>query len=401
MPKPVLRLQLDEPENVGLWGEEVIPLNTGSPPFPVHARVKRAMAEAVERIHTSSYPPTEGLPELRRLVAAWSEKHHGLPWEADQVVVTYGAMQALMLAARYAAQSEPGAEVLLPAPFWFHFPSVVEHAGAVPVVFQTTPESGFKLTPEQLESHLGPKSRLLVLTQPGNPAGTVYSREELAALAAVIQKHSKLLVASDEVYGLLLLTGSGSPPWAATSPGALPGIAERVLTINSMSKNFAMSGLRVGWIGAAPRHLQQLIALQRFTTLGVNEVLQRGALAALGATTGIVGGIVGQLLVRRQKAMKLIETVPRFGLAAPESSYYLWVDVRGWIGCRTPAGETIGSDVDLAGYLLNDARVAVVTGTSCRLPGYFRITYAVSEATFALGVARISRSLAKLHCPDA
>src|SRR4051794_19362238 len=288
------RIRLDNPESPTLLGsgEETIPLNTGSPPFPVDERVKRAMSDAVGRIDVLSYPPTEGLPGLREEVATFSRQALSLPFDASNIVITYGAMQALYLAARYVAQAEPGAEVLLPAPFWFHFPRIVETAGAVPVIFPTTPGTGFKLTPALLERHLTAKSRLLLLTQPGNPTGSVYSRTELAALAEVINRHPRLLVASDEVYNLLLLEGAGPAPRAAVSLGSLPGMAERVLTINSFSKNQAMSGLRVGWIGAARRHIAGLIQLQRFTTLGANEVLQHGARAALAATPEIVGGIV-------------------------------------------------------------------------------------------------------------
>jgi aspartate aminotransferase len=399
MLQQALRIQLHDPENLKLLGEGTIPFNTGSPPFPVDPRVKRAMTEAVGRIDVLSYPPTEGLPELREEVAAFSKRTLGLPFTAENVVITYGAMQALYLAARDAAQSEPGAEVLLPAPFWFHFPRIVEAAGAVPVIFQTTAETGFKLTPDLLERHLTPKSRLLLLTQPNNPTGSVYSREELAGLAAVIARHPRLLVAADEVYNLLLLDGEGSAPRAAVSLGSLPTMAERVLTLNSFSKNQAMSGLRVGWIGAAPSHVKRLIQLQRFTTLGANEVLQHGARAALAATPEIVGGIVRQLALRRRRAAELLGAVPGFRFSVPESSYYFWVDVRSYEGCRTPEGQPIRNDEDLANFLLADGNVAVVAGTSCCVPGYFRITYALPERTLDLGVAKIRQSLEKLRCP--
>ncbi|MFY9823176.1 MAG: aminotransferase class I/II-fold pyridoxal phosphate-dependent enzyme [Thermoanaerobaculia bacterium] len=400
MLQTALRIHLNDPENLTLLGgEETIPLNTGSPPFPVDSRVKRAMTEAIGRIDALSYPPTEGLQELREEVASFSRGTLGLPFDAANIVITYGAMQALYLAARYVAQAVPGAEVLLPAPFWFHFPKIVESAGAVPVIFPTSPETGFKLTPALLQRYLTAKSRLLLLTQPGNPTGSVYSREELAALAAVIERHPRLLVAADEVYNLLLLDGAGPIPRAAPSLGSLPSMAERVLTLNSFSKNQAMSGLRVGWIGAAERHVAALVQLQRFTTLGANEILQHGALAALTATSEIVGDIVRQLLVRRPLAAKLLGGVPGFRFSLPESSYYFWVDVRAYDGCRAPDGKTIRNDEDLANFLLKDGRVAVVPGTSCHLPGYFRITYAVPEATLALGVSRIRKSLEKLHCP--
>lgn len=393
-----LRIFLADPEGRSVLGQGEIPLNTGSPPFPVDPRVKQAMVDAIKGIQYLSYPPTEGLPALRKAVAAFSRDTLGLPFEDKNVLITYGAMQALYLAVRYVTQTEPGAEVLLPAPFWFHFPKIVESAGGVPVIFPTSPAAGYKLTPDLLQRHLTAKSRLLILTQPNNPTGSVYSHEELVALAAVIERHPKLLVAADEVYNLLLLNEAGPPPHAAPSLGSLPSMAERVLTLNSFSKNQAMSGLRVGWIGAAERHLERLVAIQRFTTLGVNEVLQQGALAALSATPEIVGNIVGQLAKRRRLAVELLGGVPRFRFAVPESSYYFWVDVSAYFGCLANE-EPIKDDVDLARFLLDDAKVAVVPGTTCSLPGYFRITYAVPEETLALGVTRIRQSLEKLVCP--
>jgi aspartate aminotransferase len=396
-----LQLRRNDPESPLLLGPETIALNTGSPPFPVDPRVKQAMTEAVRRIEVLSYPPTEGSPALRQEIADFSRRTLGLPFAAENVVITYGAMQALYLAARFVALAEPGAEVLLPAPFWFHFPSIVEYAGAVPVIFPTAPETGFKLTPALLERHLTAKSRLLLLTQPGNPTGSVYRREELAALAEVIVRHPRLLVAADEVYNLLVLDGEGPLPRTAPSLGSLPAVADRVLTLNSCSKNQAMSGLRVGWIGATRKDVvERLVQIQRFTSLGANEVLQEGARAALAATPEIVGGIVGQLAVRRRLAVELLGGVPGFRFAVPESSYYFWVDVRAYEGYVTPKGRPIRNDVDLADFLLEDGSVAVVTGSSCHVPGYFRITYAVPERVLELGVARIRQSLAKLRRSD-
>lgn len=377
--------------------DDKIPMSTGAPRFPVPGVIKRAIAEDVARQRFLSYPPLEGTPALREAVARFHRQRLGLPHQADHVLVTYGAMQALYDVV--ATLCTAGDEVLIPAPFWFQFPHIVTQTGAVPRAIETVANERFKLTPRRLDEAITPRTKLLFFTNPNNPTGTVYSRQELAALAEVLlaAKNRHVTVVSDEVYNLLLLgTGGGVP--AAPSIGSFPSLAARVITINSLSKNQAVSGLRVGYLAAAD--IAPFRARQRFSTLGVNVYLQAGAAAALDASQQIVGDIVETLDRRLSRAMALLGTIARFRFEKPQSAYYLWVDMRGYIGCRTPGdpGTEIRSDVELAEFLDTDARVAVVTGTSCGTPGYFRVTFAIEEALFAEGVRRMQRSLAKLRC---
>ena len=388
------------PELLETAAEGEIDLATGSPPFPVDPRVRAAVAESAQRTEHLSYPPTAGLEGLREAIAAFDREHLGARYDAGQVVVTYGAMQALFDVIR--AVTNPGDEVLLPTPYWFQFPHLVSKAGALHKNIQTFPGNNFKLTPKLLAAALSPNSRLLLLTNPNNPTGAVYTRDELADLAALIKGHSRLLVISDEVYNLLLLDGSGRLQ-AAPSLCSFEDIAERVFVVNSMSKNFAMSGLRVGYAATAALDWPEEIAQrQRFSSLGVNVYLQAGAQAAIGATADIVGDINRALAARRPAAERLLGLVPRFRFVPPEASFYFWVDVSGYLGCSTPQGKVIRDDVDLASYLsmaINKRRgVAVVNGSGCGMPGYFRITYAVPEETFAEGIRRIKERLAALHC---
>ncbi len=376
-----------------------IDLSTGSPPFPVSPEVKRAITARVGELEHLSYPPTNGAENLRAAIAEFDHKHLGALYKADQVVIAYGAMQALSNV--IGAMTSPGDEVLLPAPFWFQFPKVVRQLRAEPKVIQTYPGNNFKLTPALLSAAITPRSRVLVLTNPNNPTGAIYTRAELAALAEVLELHPNLAVASDEVYNLLIPGTSGLEPVASLC--SFEKIANRVFVINSTSKNFAMSGLRVGWVGGIDEAaIGRITQQQRFASLGVNLYLQAGALAAIRETGGIVGGINRLLVGRRQKAADLLGSIPRLRFTVPEAAYYFWVDVREYMDCRTPEGKVIRNDVDLATYLKMEiggrAGVAVVIGTECAMPGYFRITFAVPEDVFAEGVKRMKARLAALIC---
>lgn len=376
-----------------------IDLSTGSPPYPVDPQVKEAINARVREMEKLSYPPTNGAEDLRAAIAEFDREHMQAPYDAGQVLITYGAMQALSDV--MGAVAGPGDEVLLPAPFWFQFPNIVRLNGAIPSVIRTYPGNNFKLTPKLLAASITPRSRLLVLTNPNNPTGAVYTRDELAELVEVLKLNPNLLVASDEVYNLLIPGSSGLEP--VPSLCSFPEIADRVFVINSVSKNFAMSGLRVGWAATTNAlWLDRITQRQRFISLGVNVYLQAGALAAIRATAGIVGGINRTLVERRKKAGELLAAIPRFRFIPPEAGYYFWVDVSGYIGCHTPEGKAIRDDVDLATYLKMQIGgrpgVAVVPGTDCAMPGYFRITFAVPDDTFAEGARRIQERLAALSC---
>lgn len=380
-----------------------IDLSTGSPPFPVHRGVKEAIEARVRELDHLGYPPTNGDGDLRAAIADFDREHLRASYEAGQVVITYGAMQALSDVV--GAVAAPGDEVLLPTPYWFQFPNIVRLNGAVPRDIPTFPGNNFKLTPKLLHDAITPRTRLLILTNPNNPTGAVYSREELADLVQVLRLYPNLVVASDEVYNLLFPGTSGYD--AAPSLCSFGEIARRVVVVNSFAKNFAMSGLRVGYAATLdPTLLDRITQRQRFTSLGVNLYLQAGALAGLRATGEIVGGINAALVERRKKAGELLATVPRFGFIPPQAAYYYWVNVSGWFGCSYADGGTvkiIRDDKDLATFLaLKKAglppAVAVVNGTDCGMPGYFRLTYAVPEETFAEGVKSIRQRLDLLQC---
>jgi len=371
------------PESTKLLGSNTIKINTGAPEFPVNPKVREVIIKAVEAsTEKLSYPPTRGIEALHEKVASdsgYSEKG---------IIITYGASQAL-----YNILDTIGDEdVLIPAPFWFAFPNIVAQGRGKLKVIQTSAENNFKLTPQQLAQSITWKSRILIFTNPNNPTGAVYTREELNALVKVLMDHPRLLVVSDEVYNLLLVDEITCP-----SISSWPEIHDRVLTINSLSKNYAMSGLRVGFIAAHPSWTDIYLQKQNYATSGVNEFLQRGALAALEVTNEIIPAIVEKLRVRREKAIGLLNAVPNTSYITPQSAYFFFWNIQHYIGCQTKDGKLIRSDVDLVDYLLQDANVAVVAGSQCGTPGYFRITYAVAEETFEKAIQQIKQSLGKLR----
>ena len=372
------------PESTKLLGSsDAIALNSGAPKFPVHPKVREAIIKAVEASKEQlSYPATRGMEALHKKIAL----DYGYPKEG--IIITYGASQAL-----YNIIDTIGDEdVLIPAPFWFAFPHIVAQGRGRLKIIQTSAENNFKLTPQQLEQNITWKSRILIFTNPNNPTGVVYTREELDGLVRVLVKHPRLLVVSDEVYNLLLVDAISCP-----SIGSWPEIHDRVLTINSLSKNFAMSGLRVGYIAAHPSWTDIYLQKQNYATSGVNEFMQHGALAALEATNEIIPEIVETLKVRRAKAIELLDSVPNTSYITPQSAYFFFWNIEHYLGCRTEAGKLIRSDVDLVDYLLQDAKVLVAAGSLCGTPGYFRITYAVAEDAFEKAIQQIKKSLGKLR----
>lgn len=372
------------PESRKLLGTKGIALNTGAPPFPVHEKVREAIIKAVEASTDSlSYPPTIGMESLRKKVAG----DYGYPKEG--VIITYGASQALYNILDSTVGDE---DVLIPAPFWFAFPNIVGQGRGRLKIIQTTAENNFKLTAQQLAQSITWKSRILLFTNPNNPTGAVYTHDELDALVEVLKDHPRLLVVSDEVYNRVLVDEISCP-----SIGSWPAIHDRVITINSLSKNYAMSGLRVGFIAAHPSWTDMYLQKQNYATSGVNEFLQHGALAALEVTNDIISGIVKKLEVRRAKAIDLLNSIPNTSYIIPQAAYFFFWNIQHYIGSKTETGKLIRTDVDLVDYLLQDANVAVVAGSLCGTPGYFRITYALAEETFEKAMLAIKNSLGKLR----
>ena len=383
------------PESTKNFLADTVPLNTGAPRFLMNPRVKSAIIESVEKTKSLSYPPTRGIADLQKKIADFYRTRFDIPYTAENILITYGASQALYNILNFT----PGdAEVLIPAPFWFAFPHIVAQGQGKLKIIPTSAENNFKLTPRLLSQSITWRSRLLILTNPNNPTGAIYTREELDALVQVLKKHPRLLIVSDEVYNLVLVDGKDSTG-VVTCPsiGSWPELRDRVLTVNGLSKNYAMSGLRVGFIAANQSLIDLYLQKQNYSTSGVNEYLQQGALAALEVSDDIVSSIVEKLLARRAKAIDLLKTVPGTSYIVPQAAYFFFWNIEHYIGCRTESGTLIESDLDLADYLLQDANVAVVAGSLCGTPEHFRITYAIEDELFESGINQIKESLQKLR----
>ncbi|MEN3335346.1 MAG: aspartate aminotransferase [Blastocatellia bacterium] len=386
------------PESTKHFLSDTIPLNTGAPRFLMNSTVKSAIIGAVEKSQYLSYPPTRGIAALQEKLASFYRTRFDIPYTAENLIITYGASQALY---NILDTTAGDAEVLIPAPFWFAFPHIVAQGRGKLKVIHTSPENNFKLTPRLLSQSITWNSRVLIITNPNNPTGAIYTHEEMDALVQVLKKHPRLLIVSDEVYNLVLVDAKDSTSLAhCPSIGSWPEIRERVLTVNGLSKNYAMSGLRVGFIAANPSLIDLYLQKQNYATSGVNEYLQQGALAAIEVSDEITTPIVEKLRVKREKAKILLDQVPHTSYISPEAGYFFFWNIAHYIGCRTAHGALIESDVDLADYLLQDANVAVVAGSLCGTSGYLRITYAIEDELFEKGMLQIKESLQKLICGD-
>ncbi len=368
-----------------------LPLNTGSPKFDMPSAVKEAISGNINDTQYLTYPPLTGEVALHSLIATTYRERHGVNTNENQILITSGAMQAVQNICRIEAGD--GQDVLLPPPFWFKFPDIVSAAGGVPVLISTEASNNFKLTPELLQASITDNSRLLVITNPNNPTGAIYNKSELQALLDVVCQYPDLKVLSDEVYNELLI-GEGQEP--CVSIGSLEPQPERVYTVNSMSKNFAMSGLRVGYVIAPQASMGSLQTLQGLTTLGVNAALQSGAINAISNTEQYTREIAVQLQPKLGRASLLVAENPNLSFQMPLAGYYFYLDVNAYMGASTTDGTVIENDEMLANYLEMEARVKVVPGTTCGVPGYFRITFAIGDAELEAGLKAMNHTLNQL-----
>ena len=364
-------------------GIDIIGFGTGEPDFNTPESVKQAGIQAILDNQTR-YTPAAGILPLRKAIAAWLLKQTGLEYQPGQICVSSGAKHNVFIALQ--ALCNPGDEVILPAPFWVTYDEAVKMAGAVPVILSTTEETRFKITPEMLETAITPATKCLILNNPSNPTGMLYSREELEALARVVLRHD-LYVIADEIYDQLVYRGT------FVSFATLgPEIRERTILINGASKTFAMTGWRVGFSASNDELAKAMSNYVSHSTGPTSSISQYAALEAYTSEHDLTGDMIKAYDVRRRYFMDRIGKIPGVSCLEPDGAFYIFMNIKEQLG-RTLYGVTIGSSSQFAQLLLEKGLVAVVPGEAFGAPGYLRWSYATSMENIKEGLDRLEKFL--------
>ncbi|MEI2417847.1 pyridoxal phosphate-dependent aminotransferase [Orrella sp. JC864] len=371
-------------------GRSVITLSQGEPDFPTPRHVREAAKAAIDR-NESRYTDVAGTLALREAVARKFERDNGLVYGVDQIQVGCGAKQLLYNALQ--ATLDPGDEVVVPVPAWVSYPEMVRLAGGTPVIVRCGASTGFKLTAARLQGAITARTKWLMLNSPSNPSGAVYTRQELLALAQVLSRHPQVWVMADDVYEKIRYEDTPFATPAAVSPE----LAARTLTINGVSKAYAMTGWRVGF-GAGPAELIKAMNLvQSQSTSHTSSISQAAAIAALDGPMDFLPGFLQAFRRRRDAVVARLNGIDGVACDLPPGAFYAFPSCQGLLGRRDESGQTIESDADLALYLLRVAGVAVVPGSAFELPGHFRVSYAASDAELDEAMARIGDACAQLR----
>jgi aspartate aminotransferase len=384
-PSPTLAVSARAAELKAL-GQDVISLGAGEPDFDTPEFIKKAAITALSEGKTK-YTAVEGILSLRKAIAQKFKRENEIDYTPDQIIVGAGAKQVIFNA--FLASLNPGDEVIIPAPYWVSYPDMVEVAEGTPVIVRCTVDTHLKLTPENLAEAITPKTKWLILNSPNNPSGLSYTRAELEALAEVVRRAHNLYVLSDDIYEHLVYDGFSFTTLAQVAPD----LKERILTVNGLSKTYAMTGWRLGY-GAGPQVLiEAMITLQSQSTSHATSIAQEAAVAALEGSQDFIIKWVKIYTDRRDKALEILNKIPGLTCPKPQGAFYLYPSCAGLMGKKTPLGAIIGSDMDLANYLLESAGVAVVPGTAFGLSPYFRISYATDTEILLEACQRIFQAI--------
>lgn len=365
-------------------GADIVSLTLGEPDFNVPDFVKDAAIQAIkDNYHT--YPPVSGYAELKEAIVHKFKRDNDLVYKPSQIVVSTGAKQSLSNVAW--ALLNPGDEVILPRPYWVSYSDIVKFTGAVPVDVETGVENGFKMTPEQLEAAITPKTKMLLYSSPCNPSGAIYSQEELTALAEVLKKYPDITVVSDEIYEHINYTGK---PHA--SMASVAGMYDRTVTVNGVSKAFAMTGWRIGYMGAPEAIAQACVKNQGQTTSGANCIAQRAVITALEAHPDKIKYMVDEFAARRKLILELLSAIKGFQTMEPEGAFYVFPNISYYFG-KTIKGVKIENATDFSAFLLEHAGVATVSGDSFGNNRCIRFSYAASRQEIKEAIRRIKKAL--------
>ena len=367
-------------------GIDVINMSVGEPDFNTPDHIKDAAKKAIDENY-SKYSPVPGYADLRKAIAAKLKNENGLDYSINEILVSNGAKQSVCNTLM--ALINDGDEVIIPAPYWVSYPQMVKLAGGNPVFVSAGFEQDFKMTPAQLEAAITPKTKMLILCSPSNPTGSVYSHEELAGLAEVIKKHEGVYVMADEIYEHINYIGKHA------SIAKIEGMKERSIIVNGVSKAYAMTGWRIGYIAAPEWIVKGCNKLQGQYTSGPCSVSQKAAEAAYTLEQGCVEDMRKAFERRRDLIVKLAKDIPGLEVNVPEGAFYLFPKCSSFFG-KSNGEKTINNSTDFALYLLEEAHVATVGGDAFGDPECFRMSYATSDDSIKEAMCRIKENLAKL-----
>lgn len=360
-------------------GKDIIGLSLGEPDFNTPDFVKESAIQAINDNY-NSYSPVDGYADLKDAIITKFKRDNNLTYSRDEIVVSTGAKQSIANVAMVLLNK--GDECILPAPYWVSYAAIVELAEGVPVEVRADVAQNFKITAAQLRAAITPKTKMMLFSSPNNPSGAVFSAEELESFAAVLRDFPQIIIVSDEIYEHMNYVGKH------TSIGSLPGMRDRTVTINGLSKAFAMTGWRLGYIGAPAWIARACNKMQGQITSGTNCIAQRAAITALEAPVSKIQYMIDAFAKRRLLILELLNKVPGFNTATPDGAFYAFPDVSFYFG-KTVNGHNIENATDFAMMLLEETGVATVTGDAFGAPECIRISYAASEETITEAMNRI------------
>jgi aspartate aminotransferase len=381
--EPATLLMARRARELRAQGRDIIDLSLGEPDHDPPAFALEAAHEAL-RGPWHKYPPVNGFLDVRQAIADKFQRDNGLAYSSEQIVISTGAKHSIMNVVM--SLCGPGDEVVIPAPYWVSYSEQVKLAGATPVLVRSTLEEDWKAPVERIAAAITPRTRLLMFSSPCNPSGSVLSLAELEALAEVVRRHPDLYVISDEIYEHIVFEGRH------LSFAALPGMMERTITVNGLSKAFALTGWRIGYIGAPLWIAQACTKIQGQFTSGANSIAQRVTMACVAADPAVLAPMRADFLRRRDLTLEAMKAIPGWRCNVPQGAFYLMPDVSASID-----GRTIKGSVDLSLYLLDAAGVSLVEGRSFGAEGTLRISYATSDDKLTEAMARVARAIEQLR----
>jgi aspartate aminotransferase len=371
-------------------GHDVIGLGAGEPDFDTPDNIKEAAIQAI-RDGKTKYTNVDGIAELKEAICRKFERENGLSYKPGQIIVAPGGKKVIFNAMM--ATLNPGDEVVIPAPYWVSYPDIVQLVGGTPVIAAATLEDKFKLRPEALEAAISPKTKWFIFNHPSNPTGAAYSQSELKALTDVLMRHPDVWVLTDDMYEHLVYDD-----YQFVSPAQVePGLYERTLTMNGVSKAYAMTGWRIGYAGGPEALIKAMTKLQSQTTSNAASISQWASVEALNGPQDFLKERAKVFKDRRDLVVSMLNQATGIECPTPEGAFYVYPSCKGCIGKTTPRGKTIGNDEDFVTALLEETGVAVVHGSAFGLSPFFRISYATSTEALEEACQRIQRFCAELR----